>query len=462
MAETGCEFEDPDTVARKTVIVGTCQAVNELLIRDARRDDAHIHASARRQRERVAHFVRDDQIGSDKPGIFLRAFRHADIDVLTDVNIVHRRIGVGLHKSETTAFNGRCICQILLILRDLCPHFFKVRISVLLNGLPAFGDGFPSFLAEFRIILNLSVFLLHHICGRAVEHILFKIFVIPVFPRDRIPHLKEGHSKALHRIAFQADACILPETKGLCLVEVLISQVISARIAHFAVDDRNLAVIAVVEEQVESGCEGIEYAALNAILLRALYEVRIDKAKASHVIVKDADLYAGLDSFCKDVADLMPALRVLNGVILHEDKLLRLCHILFLGLDAFLRIVKIFDLRILIDRVACIAPDVIDDTAKPSVSLPCIFCLLFSVRQHGEEDLVDILISLAHLERVAVETDHHIKRCSEDRNEQDHQHPGHTDRCGLVASVNAEHNHRAEEADCRINPARFLSGKIEQ
>ena len=137
----------------------------------------------------------------------------------------------------------------------------------------------------------------------------------------------------------------------------------------------------------------------------------------------------------------MPALSIFDGMVLHKDELLCLCHILFLRFDTLGSVVKILHLRIHVNRIPGLAPDIFYDTAKPAVSRFRLLRFFLSFGKQREKSLVDIRISLAHLQRMPIETDQQIERCPENRNNQNHQHPGHTDRCSLVAAVNAQHEY---------------------
>ena len=158
----------------------------------------------------------------------------------------------------------------------------------------------------------------------------------------------------------------------------------------------------------------------------------------------------------------MPAGRVFDRVILHEDELLCFGQIPLLRLESFLAVVKIFDLGVLIDRISRLAADIIHYSAQTSVSCSRVFCFLFVLRQHRHEDLVDVLIAGAHTQRMSVHPDQKIESRSEDRQQHDHQHPGHADRGGLTASVYDKNQESTQNTKQDIDPPRFLSCEVEQ
>ena len=391
MAESRCVFEDPDSMARKSVVVGTRHTVDYFLVRNARCDDAHIYASAGRKRERMAHLIRDDQIRGDKPGIFLCSHRHTDINIFSDMYFIHGGIRIGLYKSKILSLKGFGAGEVFFFLADRLFDHAEVFLFVLLQTLVA-G----------------KVLLLNDLIGSACNHILFKVLVVLVVRVGRVPHLKEGHCQALHCISLEPDPRILPVAKGLCDMEILVCQVVASGIAHLSVDHGDLAVIAVVQKDVKAGAEGIENTALNAIFLCALDKVLVDEADTSHVIIEDADFDACLHPFRQDIPDRVPALGVLDRMVLHEDIFLRLCHIPFLCFDSLDRVVKILNVSIFIYRIRGVAPDIIHDAGKVPVLLFYPSKRLPVVRQHREKDFVDINISLAHLQGVPVQTDQKV------------------------------------------------------
>ena len=235
-------------------------------------------------------------------------------------------------------------------------------------------------------------------------------------------------------------------------MEILVCQVVSAGVPHLAVDDRDLAVVAVVQEYIQAWSEGIEHAALNAELLCALHEISVDEADASHIIVEHADLNARLHSFHQNVADRVPALLILDRVVLHEDELFSLRHVLFLRFDPLGSVVKILHLCILIDRISCVSTDIIHEPAQVAVFRFRILKRLCIIRQHGEEDLVNIAVSLAHLKAVSIETDQEIQCRSADREQQDHKHPCHADGGCLGASEDRQYQSECQNAKKCIDP----------
>ena len=374
VAETGRKLKDPYAAPRKSVVIGTCQAVDHLFVRDSGSDDPDIHAAHGGKTQSVVHLIRDDQIGSDIPHIILGSFRDAHVHIFSHGDAVHRGIRVGLDKAFRPLNRGR-------------------------------------------------------------NKVLGKIPVVFIVFTDGIPHLQEDGCQTLYGISFEADACILPETVGFCPVKIFVCKIISAGEADFAVDHGDLAVIAVIEEEIQTRNERVENTALQAVGPGPFDKVHVDKAKAAHVIVKNTHIHAGFGALLKNLQHLMPGFRVLNGMVLHENKALRLCEFFLLGFKPLQSVIVISDLGILINRITGIFPDVMDDTPEPAVLRFHTMFRHFVVRQHGKQDLIDLHIASSHFQGVSVQTDQKIQDRSHNGHKHDQHDPGHTYGCCLVTAI---------------------------
>ena len=349
------------------------------------------------------------------------------------MDVIHRRIRVGLHESEM-------IAVIFLRAQDISHirHYPLFHLQIV--SLALFTQAVPFFSGSLRLVsadhFALSVQKIGRVADRQILH---KICIVPVHGGHGVPHLQEHHGQALYGVPFQADAGIFPESEGLRHMEIFVGEIISPCVTYPAVDDRDLAVVAVVEEQVQAGQEGIEHTALDPIAFRTFDKVHIDKAQAPHIIIKDPDLDPGFSPLCQNVPDRVPALRVLDGMVLHENEFLRFGQILFLGFDSLQGIVIILDPGILIDRKSGMAADIFYDSAQVRVPCPRVPGFFLSRRQDGEQDLVYVLEPPAHFITGPVQADEQVEQRPEDRQRHDHEHPCHADRRCFIARVNGKH-----------------------
>ena len=249
--------------------------------------------------------------------------------------------------------------------------------------------------------------------------------VVHVALNRGVPHLQERGRQALHGRTLQAHARVLPMAKGVRDVEVLVGDVVAAREAHAAVDDRDLAVVAVVEKQVEARGKGVEHLCLDALGLQALDEVGVDEADGAHVVVKDTHLNARAHALLQDALDGAPAFGVLDGVVLHEDAALRAKQLLLLCLDALGRVVVVGDGRVVVQGVERHVVQVAGDVGRAAVDQGQARLGRGVVGQKRHEALVDLLVALAHLERVRVQANEQVQRHTHDGQRHDEDDPGH-------------------------------------
>ena len=88
MTESRCPLIDPYTILYEIVIKRSGDTVDQLLIRDSRRDDPHIHATPGRQRKCMCHLIRNDQVRRHEPAVPVCFIDNTDIDILPDLDSV--------------------------------------------------------------------------------------------------------------------------------------------------------------------------------------------------------------------------------------------------------------------------------------------------------------------------------------------------------------------------------------
>ena len=145
---------------------------------------------------------------------------------------------------------------------------------------------------------------------------------------------------------------------GLGDVEILVRQIVAAREPDFAVDHRNLPVVAVVDEEIQSHIHRVEDPALDPHRLHLIDEAVSDVAHASDIVVEEADFDA-LFHLCREhLKDPSEGDRVLDRVVFHENELLRLPEFMKLRLKPLRAVIVEDDVRVMIERVAGEVADV--------------------------------------------------------------------------------------------------------
>ena len=285
MDKTGLIFINFHACAQKGRIIGTGQPENGRLVRDPRRDDAHVHAPLRRLAEGVSHHVVHDQIGGENIDIIPGLMKDIQIYVFRDRFIIQRRIGVGLHQPGSA--EGLRM-----------PHM----------GAEA---------ADIRILLP-----------------------------EGVPHFQEHHGKAPDSLPLQPDSRILPVAEADDLIDIFIRQIDPAGIARMAVDHQDLPVVPVVHDQRKDRHHRVEGHAFDARLFQPGVISRGKPGDAAHVVVDHADLHALSGLLLQHLQDAFPHLSFRNDEVFQKNEMPRAFQILHHVREHFLARGIISDLRI--------------------------------------------------------------------------------------------------------------------
>ncbi len=240
-------------------IIGLGEQENELFVRDAGSDNAHINTSFRRHAQFLLHFIVDNKIGGGNIHISGGVLKYIHIHVFAECHIVQGCVGI--------------------------------RLDIALLG--AWEDGIP---------------------GQV-------LFTGDIGVPDEIPHFQKHDGMAFHRIAFQADAGILPVSVGMGDIKIFVRQIKASGEADTIIDYGYFAVIPVVHENVKERDEGVENAALDSLLVQAAHEFRFYITDASKVIIYKTYLHAFGNFLQKDFFDPAEGFRILHREIFHENKL---------------------------------------------------------------------------------------------------------------------------------------------
>ena len=234
-------------------------AEDELLVRDARHDDAHVHAALRRREHRVQQIVAEHEIGREEPRVVRRLRQKVDIEP------VARRLGVE---------RGVVIAQ---------------HPAVLRGGL---GGGRR---------------------GRHGHRLL-------LLQRKRVPEREEHVREAAHRRARQAEARVLPVAVGVLAVDVPVGEIHAAAVGDRVVHDEHFPVVAVVGRPLQRE-QGVERHAADAQLFKREGVAEVERRDAPEVVVHHAHVQPLAHLLREDVDDALPHLARLDDEILEIDRL---------------------------------------------------------------------------------------------------------------------------------------------
>ena len=158
-------------------------------------------------------------------------------------------------------------------------------------------------------------------CRRGVRPVVVPLLV--QLAAEKAPHIEERRGQAPDALALQADAAVLPVAEAVDEVRVLVGDVHAAGVGGLAVDDRDLAVVAVIEiEAVDILVHGVEDDDLHARVAQRLQALRAETLDVAKVVEDDLDLHAAAGALAKGRAHAVPELSLGEDKILHEDEAL--------------------------------------------------------------------------------------------------------------------------------------------
>ena len=234
--------------------------MHDAFIPAVRRNDADIDTAFCRGAKCRDHAVIDDEIGGHDIHVLSCFGDHLRIYMIGNVFIVQRRICKGDHKA--------------IIFLDGAGHILP-RVKGIV------------------VIFDLDVRL-------------------PCLGGNELPSFQKHQCEAPSGISFDANAGILPMTKGAFDIDVFICDIQTACISDLAVDDEDLFVITIILDGVQNRNEAIERGTMNPFRFHFFGEIQGETKKTAHVIIKDADLDALLGFFLQDAVDGIPHFSVLD------------------------------------------------------------------------------------------------------------------------------------------------------
>ena len=111
--------------------------------------------------------------------------------------------------------------------------------------------------------------------------------------------------------------------QAVILVDVFIAKVDAAGEAHFAIDDHDLAVIAVIVDAADNGTEGVELMGVDSFCAQGLVIAARKHRDRANIIIDQMHFHAFLGFLNQDFMDAIPHLARVDDEVFHEDELLR-------------------------------------------------------------------------------------------------------------------------------------------
>ena len=177
-------------------------------------------------------------------------------------------------------------------------------------------------------------------------------------------------------------------------VEILICEIIPAGIADFAVNHRDLAMVAIVKKHVEPRHERIKNATLDSDCFEFFGKRHVDEPDRSHIVIKNANLNACFDAFFQNRLDLLPGFLVLDCMVFHEDEVPGKRQIMELRIKSLDCFVEIFHLCIFINGISRIFVNILGNSSAVRI--------FDAFTQILEQLFVNFIVASFHFLRSAV------------------------------------------------------------
>ena len=265
MKETGLIFIDLYTGFQKLPVIGLGKDKYQLLVRDSRRHNTHVHPAFGCQTEGSHHLIIYDQIGSTNIYIFFCLVDNVQIYIFTDNLLIQRCITEWLDKSVTLKF--------------------FLMISVGKIG-----------------------------------------FIINTFFRsaDHRPHMEKHYRHIPDSFPLEHNCSVLPVSETRFLVDIFICKIDASRKSNPSVNNAELPVIPVILDNIQNGTERIKYLTFDSFFLK-LFIIFMGKCcKTAKSVIDQAHINALRSFLFQNIQDCLPHHPIIDNEIFNKNIFLRL------------------------------------------------------------------------------------------------------------------------------------------
>ena len=205
--------------------------------------------------------------------------------------------------------------------------------------------------------------------------------IIRVRLLNGIPHFKKHHRQTLNGIPFHTYTAIFPKAIWMGNIKIFICQIVAACKTNLSINDRNLSVIPVIHKYIDKRYDFIENPALYAVAFHLLHKIRIDKAHTANIIINQTDFHTFLCLLKENTFHARKGLRILNGMVFHKNKFLRLLQCFLLSFKAINRFRIKFQIRVVIHRISRRMTDIMRHISCLPVLIRQFLQNIFFIRQ---------------------------------------------------------------------------------
>ena len=298
MDKARCVFINFYTTLNQVLIIGAGHSKYIPFIRNMGNKNSDIDPVFSRQQQCCFHLIVDYKIRRCCIYIAIGAVDHIDMRIFSDIFLIGRGIAVRLH-----------IAVIVNILEHL----------------------------EIRLI---------------GKNIILFLFVI-------IPELQKHQRQIPYSFSANHDTAILPVSKALLLIDILIRKIDSPGHSHLPVNDKDFSMIAVIHLHGKPRLDRIEYLRLNSEPSQRQIVILWQRCNTARIIVHDTYLHTLLHLIDQNIQNGIPHHTRSDNEVFHKNEAFSLFQFFHHCLEFCLTYRKVGCFRMIIDGKNCILPQII-------------------------------------------------------------------------------------------------------
>ena len=295
MNKARCVFIYFYTTLNQILIIGACYCEYIPFIRNMRYKNTNINSIFRRQQQCCFHLIIDNKIRSSRIYIPVGTVNHIDMCIFSDIFLICRGIAVRLH------------------------------IAVIVN-----------------ILKHLEI-------GLVGKYIILFLFII-------IPELQKHQRQIPYSFSANHDTAVLPVTKALFLIDILICKIDSPGHSHLSVNDKDFSMIPVVHLHGKPRLDRIEHLCLNTKPSQCQIVVLRKRCNTARIIVHDTYLHTLFHLIDQNIQNGIPHHTGGDYEVFHKNEAFSLFQLLHHCLELLLTYRKVGCFRMIVDGKDCILP----------------------------------------------------------------------------------------------------------
>ena len=171
---------------------------------------------------------------------------------------------------------------------------------------------------------------------------------------NHIPHMEEHSSHVPDSFPLQHNRSVLPVSKALLLVDILICQIYTTGKSHISINNTEFPMITVILDNIQDWTERIEHLTLDSFGSHGFIIFMRERGKTSHVIINQTDIHTFLNLPLQYIQYGSPHYSIMDYKILNKNIMLCLLQFPYKNREHVISNLEIFCGSISVNRITCI------------------------------------------------------------------------------------------------------------